>query len=112
MIMKNIDRQIGSRIKLQRKNLNMSQYALSYDLNISFQQVQKYESGKNRVSASRIYEISKILQVSPNFFFEGLDDKIKTPHSCNTLKISQIIEKIQNQKVKDKIISLLIELKT
>lgn len=109
MVMNNIDRQIGSRIKLQRKKLNMSQFSLSYDLNISFQQLQKYESGKNRVSASRIYEISKILKVPLNFFFEGLD-KENAESTASGLETSDIMDKIKNQQVKDKILSLLKEL--
>ena len=72
MIMNHIDRHIGSIVRFSRKVLNISQYSLSYDLEISFQQLQKYESDENRISASRLYDISKILKISPYFFFEGL----------------------------------------
>jgi transcriptional regulator with XRE-family HTH domain len=113
MIIKCVDRHIGSRIRLRRKVLNISQYSLSYDLGISFQQLQKYESGENRVSASRLYEISKILKTSPHFFFDGLDGTIiddSTPKDLKTMKAVEIMNKIRNQNIKDKILSLIIEL--
>jgi transcriptional regulator with XRE-family HTH domain len=113
MIMNHIDRHIGSRVRFRRKVLNVSQYSLSYDLEISFQQLQKYESGENRISASRLYEISKILKVSPYFFFEGLEGIALDPEMPKDLKILKaihVMEKIKNQKVKDKIINLIMEL--
>jgi len=113
MIIKCVDRHIGSRIRLRRKVLNISQYSLSYDLGISFQQLQKYESGENRVSASRLYEISKILKTSPHFFFDGLDGAIiddSTPKDLKTMKALEIMNKIKNHNIKDKILSLIIEL--
>ena len=113
MIINCVDRHIGSRVRLRRKVLNISQYSLSYDLGISFQQLQKYESGENRVSASRLYEISKILKISPHFFFDGLGDIImddSIPKDLKTMKAVEIMNKIKNQKIKDRILSLIIEL--
>ena len=113
MIANHIDRHIGSRVRLRRKVLNKSQYSLSHDLGISFQQLQKYESGGNRISASRLYEISKILGVSPYFFFEGLNGieiDADMPKDLQTIKAVHVMNKIQNQKVKDKIINLIMEL--
>lgn len=109
----NIDRHIGSRVRLRRKVLSISQYSLAFDLEISFQQLQKYESGENRISASRLYEISKILSVSPYFFFEGLEGikvDMEMPKDLKTIKAIHIMQKIKNQKVKDKIIGLIMEL--
>jgi transcriptional regulator with XRE-family HTH domain len=65
------DRHIGSRMRMRRKMLAMSQTQLAEALGITYQQVQKNESGTNRVAASRLQQISHILQVPVAFFFEG-----------------------------------------
>jgi transcriptional regulator with XRE-family HTH domain len=59
---------------MRRKILGVSQERLAEDLGLTFQQVQKYERGANRVSASKLYEIAKSLQSSVSYFFEGLAD--------------------------------------
>ena len=69
-----IDVHIGGRIRLARMELSMSQTALGEGLGLTFQQVQKYEKGVNRIGGSRLWAISQILKVPPSFFFEGLDD--------------------------------------
>lgn len=66
-----IDVHVGSRIRLRRTLLNMSQEKLASALGITFQQVQKYESGANRVGASRLFQISQAFDVPVSFFFEG-----------------------------------------
>jgi transcriptional regulator with XRE-family HTH domain len=66
-----IDRYVGSRVRMRRLMLGMSQEKLGDRLGLTFQQVQKYEKGTNRVSASRLQALSQILQVSVQFFFEG-----------------------------------------
>ncbi|MBM3563983.1 MAG: helix-turn-helix transcriptional regulator [Alphaproteobacteria bacterium] len=66
-----IDRHVGSRVRMQRILMKMSQEKLGDALGITFQQVQKYEKGANRIGASRLQQISKTLKVSPSFFFEG-----------------------------------------
>src|ERR1700730_8252105 len=66
-----IDRHVGSRVRMRRMMLGMSQTKLGDSLGVSFQQVQKYEKGSNRIGASRLQHISSILQVSPTFFFDG-----------------------------------------
>ncbi|WP_267902978.1 helix-turn-helix domain-containing protein [Sinorhizobium meliloti] len=66
-----IDVQVGSRIKMQRAVLGMSQTRLAEALGITFQQVQKYEKGINRVGASRLSRIAEVLGVSISFFFEN-----------------------------------------
>jgi transcriptional regulator with XRE-family HTH domain len=66
-----IDKYVGSRVRMRRLMLRMSQEKLGDELGITFQQVQKYEKGTNRVSASRLQAICQILQVSVPFFFEG-----------------------------------------
>lgn len=66
-----IDKHVGSRVRLRRVLLGLSQEKLGDALGLTFQQVQKYEKGANRIGASRLQEISKILGVPPSYFFEG-----------------------------------------
>jgi transcriptional regulator with XRE-family HTH domain len=66
-----IDKHVGSRVRMRRMMLAMSQEKLGNSLGLTFQQVQKYEKGTNRIGASRLQQISQILQVPVSFFFEG-----------------------------------------
>ena len=66
-----IDKHVGSRVRMRRLMLEMSQTDLAVGLGLTFQQVQKYEKGANRIGASRLQHISQILQVPVPFFFEG-----------------------------------------
>lgn len=66
------DRYVGSRVRMRRIMLGMSQGKLADQLELTFQQVQKYEKGTNRIGAGRLHEISRILDVPMPFFFEGL----------------------------------------
>jgi transcriptional regulator with XRE-family HTH domain len=75
-----IDRYVGSRVRMRRMMLGMSQEKLGHSLGLTFQQVQKYEKGTNRIGASRLQHISNILQVPVSFFFEGAPD-FSTPTS-------------------------------
>jgi len=66
-----VDKHVGSRVRMRRLMLGMSQEKLGDGLGLTMQQVQKYESGKNRIGASRLQHISHILQIPVPFFFEG-----------------------------------------
>ncbi|SRR5579872_6602789 len=66
-----IDKHVGSRVRMRRMMLSMSQEKLGDALSLTFQQVQKYEKGTNRIGASRLQQIAQILQVPVSFFFEG-----------------------------------------
>src|SRR5271156_4895290 len=66
-----IDKYVGSRLRMRRLMLDMSQTAIADALGLTFQQVQKYEKGTNRIGASRLQHISQIVQVPVPFFFEG-----------------------------------------
>ncbi len=66
-----IDKHVGSRVRMRRMMLGMSQERLGISLGLTFQQVQKYEKGTNRIGASRLQQISQIMQVPVAFFFEG-----------------------------------------
>jgi transcriptional regulator with XRE-family HTH domain len=66
-----IDKHVGSRVRMRRMMVAMSQEKLGDALGLTFQQVQKYEKGTNRIGASRLQQISLILRVPVSFFFEG-----------------------------------------
>lgn len=66
-----IDKHVGSRVRMRRMMLSISQEKLGDALGLTFQQVQKYEKGTNRIGASRLQQISNILQVPVSFFFDG-----------------------------------------
>ncbi|MBY5336711.1 helix-turn-helix transcriptional regulator [Rhizobium leguminosarum] len=65
-----IDSYVGARIRMRRQLLGMSQERLGEQIGVTFQQVQKYEKGINRIGASRLQRIAEVLQTSPSFFFE------------------------------------------
>src|SRR5690349_21625218 len=66
-----VDKHVGNRVRMRRLMLNMSQGKLGDALGLTFQQIQKYEKGRNRIGASRLQAMSDILQVPVAFFFEG-----------------------------------------
>ena len=69
-----VDAHVGKRIRHRRWMLGMTQQQLAEQVGIKFQQIQKYETGMNRVSASRLWDIADTLDVTINFFFEGLSE--------------------------------------
>jgi transcriptional regulator with XRE-family HTH domain len=71
-----IDVHVGSRIRLRRTLLGMSQERLGESLGLTFQQVQKYERGVNRVGASRLFDLSRVLDVPISFFFDDMPDTL------------------------------------
>src|SRR5512144_2118710 len=71
-----IDRHVGTRIRGRRVGLRISQTKLGHSIGVTFQQIQKYESGTNRVGASNLFRIAKALGVDVSFFFEGLTGDI------------------------------------
>lgn len=71
-----VDAHVGRQIRTRRKILGLSQERLAGDLRLTFQQVQKYERGANRVSASKLYEVARTLQAPISYFFEGLADPV------------------------------------
>jgi transcriptional regulator with XRE-family HTH domain len=96
------DERVGHRIKLRRRTLKMSQTDLAEEIGVSFQQVQKYERGANRIGASRIMEIARALRVDPAFFlgesertgFNGLmlDRFIALPEASDLITAMLAIE--------------------
>jgi transcriptional regulator with XRE-family HTH domain len=82
-----VDKHVGSRVRMRRKMLAMSQEELGAALGLTFQQVQKYENGTNRIGASRLQQMSHILQVPVEFFFEGASNA-SGPHGSNESTLS------------------------
>ncbi|MGB3389759.1 MAG: helix-turn-helix transcriptional regulator [Pseudaminobacter sp.] len=113
---------VGSRIRLRRNMLGMSQESLGERLGITFQQIQKYEKGTNRVGASRLQAISSILNVPVSFFFEDQPNQPEASKgfaedasgtfsldfvgSAEGLQLNRAFVKISDPKVRRKIIDL------
>jgi transcriptional regulator with XRE-family HTH domain len=66
-----IDKHVGARLRMRRLMVGMSQSKLGGALSVTFQQIQKYEKGANRIGASRLQQLARVLEVPPAFFFEG-----------------------------------------
>ena len=81
-----VDVHVGKRIRLRRTILHITQQQMAEMLGLTFQQVQKYEIGMNRVGASRLWDISKVLEVPMGFFFEDMDSNVaqKSPMMLNS----------------------------
>jgi len=77
-IAKVVDEYVGRRIRLRRTLLGLTQEDLANELNISYQQVQKYETGSNRVSAGRLFEICRLLEVPVGYLFEEFEEQTGT----------------------------------
>ncbi|MEL6682698.1 MAG: helix-turn-helix transcriptional regulator [Pseudomonadota bacterium] len=75
-----VDVHVGKRIRHRRWMSGTTQQQLAENVGIKFQQIQKYETGMNRVSASRLWDIAKVLNVPVSFFFEGLDTDPSADH--------------------------------
>ncbi|WP_413204575.1 helix-turn-helix domain-containing protein [Rhodospirillum sp. A1_3_36] len=80
-----VDVHVGRRLRLRRTLLGMSQEQLANAVGVTFQQIQKYERGSNRVSASRLYDISKVLGVAVAFFFEDIGEDVTAVRKAPTL---------------------------
>jgi transcriptional regulator with XRE-family HTH domain len=74
-----VDMHVGTRVRLRRTLLGMSQEKLAEAIGLTFQQVQKYERGGNRISASRLFDLSRVLDVPVSFFFDGMDEAPPVP---------------------------------
>jgi transcriptional regulator with XRE-family HTH domain len=121
-----IDKHVGSRVRMRRMMLGMSQEKLGDSLGLTFQQVQKYETGTNRIGASRLQQISLILQVPVSFFFEGAPPPPGRPQgmgeapspayvtdflaSSDGLSLVRAFVRIENPKLRRRIVELVQEM--
>ena len=90
-----IDVHVGARLRARRTLVGLSQTALGDAMGLTFQQVQKYESGSNRISASRLYDVSKLLDIDIGYFFDEMD---RTIESESPAQLSQKKSKRSPQK--------------
>ncbi len=120
-----IDQHVGSRVRLRRVMLGMSQEKLGNALGVTFQQVQKYEKGTNRIGASRLQAISKLLDAPPSYFFEGAPAAMVGPNpglenglrpyipdmvtTAEGLQLNRAFAKIRDPKVRRRIVDLVFQ---
>ena len=95
-IARRVDAYVGARIRERRTAMGFTQENLAFALELSYQQVQKYEAGTNRVSAGRLYEIARKLDVEMPYFYEGLDPEQNVPPLEHGGKDRASIELVQN----------------
>lgn len=116
-----IDVQVGNRVRIRRMLIGMSQERLGDLLGLTFQQVQKYEKGVNRIGAGRLYEVARILNVPVDFFYEGLTSAdqpnvngaetaappvMEFVSSGEGLQLSLAFMKIKDSKVRKRVLDL------
>lgn len=105
-----VDVHVGKRVREARAIKGMSQTALGNALGISFQQVQKYEKGNNRIGASRLWDISKVLDVSTAYFFEGLENATGEDENVlprRAIERARLIESIPDESLRNSILNLI-----
>ena len=90
-----VDIHVGSRVRMRRTLLDMSQEKLGEALGLTFQQVQKYERGANRIGASRLFEISRILDVPVSFFFEEMSAEAANARASSLTGLAEDQEEME-----------------
>lgn len=121
-----IDQHVGSRVRMRRILLGLSQEKLGDALGVTFQQVQKYEKGTNRIGASRLQQISNFLNVAPSFFFDathggantvpGMSEGEGSPFvsefisSSEGMELNKAFSRIHDTKVRKRIVDLVMTL--
>ena len=113
-----IDKNVGQRVRSRRLEIGMSQEKLAEILGVTFQQVQKYEKGVNRIAVSRLFDIANALEMTPGRFFEGLApatpgvaenrteyvaDALATPEGA---QLMALFASIKSQKVRRRVVDL------
>ena len=84
-----IDQHVGGQLRLRRAQSGMTQTELGAKVGLSFQAVQKYETGENRISASRLYQLARILEVPMSYFFDGLDQNGRTEEAAGAADLTR-----------------------
>lgn len=109
---KRVDEYVGEQIRRRRTVLGLTQEQLAGALKISYQQVQKYETGANRVSAGRLFEIAQHLDVAIGYFFDGVDPDVSSrslPHggrSRTTIELVRNFSEISDPNIRNAVSSL------
>jgi transcriptional regulator with XRE-family HTH domain len=112
-----IDRHVGQRVRLARISRSLSQTALADAVGVTFQQVQKYEKGTNRVSASRLFEFAEVFGVEVSYFFAGAADESGGPRGRTPqddyaferidIEILQSLRRIEDARLKRRLLNLI-----
>ncbi len=103
-----VDIHVGRKLKQIRTMRRLSQTDVARELDLSFQQIQKYEIGSNRIAASRLYELSRIFDVPTSYFFEGLDvDSQQTDVNDPSMAIVTALASIRDENVKSRIVTFI-----
>ena len=105
-----VDIHVGSRLRALRIMRRRSQSNLADRLGVSYQQVQKYEVGANRISASKLFDISRTLGVTTDYFFEGPEDERSGGTAAvdfKAIRIAAMIAKISDEKIKNRLYGLI-----
>ncbi|MFY0682594.1 MAG: helix-turn-helix transcriptional regulator [Thalassovita sp.] len=105
-----VDTHVGKKLRNLRVLRGLTQTDVAKSINISFQQIQKYELGRNRISASKLYEIAKILDVNPAYFFEGLESNGGSNDPVideETARVAAMFASIKDEQLKSKIRSFI-----
>lgn len=107
-----VDIHVGQKLKQLRILRGMTQTDVADGLKISFQQVQKYELGRNRISASKLFEIAHILKVPPAYFFDGLENAASTPQVLDeeATKIASMLTRIKDDRLRGQIRTFITEI--
>ncbi|MGP1275285.1 MAG: helix-turn-helix domain-containing protein [Caulobacterales bacterium] len=115
-----VDRYVGIRIRLRRRVMQISQQALAEKLGVTFQQLQKYENGANRIGAGRLYDLARALEVPIGYFYEDFDPAVDPSHrtdeeseaistfigSREGVQLAQAFNRIEDPKVRRHILQL------
>lgn len=100
-----VDIHVGQKLKQLRMLRRLSQTDVALKLEISFQQIQKYETGSNRISASRLFEIANVLKTTPGYFFEGIHGAISVATTeASSLDMVNALSRIKDDATKKKIL--------
>ncbi|MEL6267041.1 MAG: helix-turn-helix transcriptional regulator [Pseudomonadota bacterium] len=90
-----VDVHVGQRVRQRRWMMGMTQQQLAEKVGIKFQQIQKYETGANRISASRLWDVAAALDVQVSFFFEGLDSTMNEDRADDVLADKEALDLVR-----------------
>ncbi|MFZ5965489.1 helix-turn-helix domain-containing protein [Thalassococcus sp. BH17M4-6] len=105
-----IDRHVGAKLRFLREANGLSQAALAGEVGVTFQQVQKYEQGSNRISASKLWQFCEVLNVTPNNFFEGIDEELATKQNHIPRKVAETawhLHQLKDAQIKHNMLELI-----
>lgn len=105
-----IDRHVGGRLRLMRSINGFTQEYLAKSVGLTFQQIQKYEQGTNRISASKLWQFSELLGVSPNDFYDGLDQQPYANGKGINRKVAETamcLQQIEDEEVRHRVVQLI-----